>query len=65
MYFFTIVSILGWLFSGAIKEAPLTIIPAFLILIGIIALVTYIKKEFGKEPKDDLYCKSCELHFKN
>lgn len=64
-YFFTIVSILVWLFSGAIKEAPLQILSTFLVLIGIIVLITYLKKEFGKEPKDQLYCKSCELHFKN
>lgn len=65
MYFITGVSILGWFFSGSITKAPLSVIPAFLILIGIIILVTYLKKEFGQEPKDKLYCKSCELHFKN
>ncbi|MGW7898368.1 hypothetical protein ACWEZE_01180 [Staphylococcus shinii] len=65
MYIFTGMAILGGIVSGGFIERPLSTLVSILILIGIIMLIKAIKRKFSEGPKSNLYCKSCELHFKN
>ncbi|WP_029378879.1 hypothetical protein [Staphylococcus xylosus] len=65
MYAITGITVLGAVLSGAIIKAPLSALPSILLLIGIIVLIKFVKRKFSEGPKSNLYCKSCELHFKN
>ncbi|MGW7952754.1 hypothetical protein [Staphylococcus xylosus] len=65
LYIFTALMIITAILSGNIINSTFSTLFSILILVGIIMLTKKLKRKFSDEAKTDLYCKSCEFHFKN